>query len=115
MSVKNNNLDIYTSELDTYPRSTVQAGTVSAGNRNDQIIGVGTSFSEFCPCQWIFIPGTSEVGQIRHIVSDTEMYLFNPLENATAGEAFSTVPNTYDRLVSWAVTNDTGSPEVVIF
>jgi len=107
MSVKNNNLDIYTSELDTYPRSTAQVGTVSVGNRNDQIIGTGTSFTELCPCQWIFIPGTSEVGQIRQIVSDTEMYLFNPLENAAAAEAYSSVPNTYDRLVSWAVTDGT--------
>jgi hypothetical protein len=101
----NNQIDIFENELETFPRSTSLVGTIETANRNDLVVGTGTSFTtDFQVDDWIFVAALGEVKKIKHIVSDTQMHLYQEFSAPVApGAVPRKVKNPAWRSVSWAV------------
>lgn len=101
---KNNPKDTYATVQDSIPRSTAGAGTITS--QGHLIVGVGTAFVDSTATgQWLYIPGdASPFRQIRRITSQTELYIDAPFTTPLVASAYSFVPISPYREVSYKVT-----------
>lgn len=113
----NNNIELYTAEKDTFPRSSALTGTISAVNGlNKKIVGSGTSFkTELTEGEWIFVAAEDEVRKIENIVSDTELTVRQGFTNGFTGATGKKTPRSAYRSVSFLVDTLTAVVDGVSF
>lgn len=95
----------YANVKETFPESQAPVGgTISTGSRTDQIIGVGTSFTEELQRgDYIWDNTNDEIARVENVVSDTELRLSVELSNALAGATYRVVKKPGFKTISWLV------------
>ena len=108
-----NFIEVYSNEIDTYPRSSAVTGTVTSDNDGRDIYGTGTLFaSEFQLGEYLFIAAKSEVRRISYISSDTKMTLDEPFTGAAlAGATPLRAPRPNNRQIIIEI-DSTGTAEI---
>lgn len=96
--------------LDTVPASVSKSGTVDIAAGSRWVVGTATSFKSdksIVEGDWIFVGG--ELSRIERIVSDTSMYLEDPIVGPIVAQPLVTVKASRAREISLANIGGAGA------